>query len=534
MKRLSRRKLSKVRRARSVMKGRALCFMLLLGWSPAVNANEPAEADCASTALLVSKPGGLTAEDVAQRAEATGLSVKARGRALAAAEASLAQAWAAFIPRLTLTARYTRLSSYKQPALQTLPTGALDAIATDPRVAANPSTLALAQDVIQAYEGAASVGSRFPIILNQFLAQAALVVPVSDYVLRLSWQYSAASHSVKAASLLERAARATTSADARVLYYTWLRAMAQVLVAQRSLVQAQQHLEDAERHLQAGLIASADVSRVQTQVASAELVVQRARNTAELRQEQIRTVMHDTGPGRYAPGEELMVDAASFDVREAVRRLQEEATSRRLELQSLDETVRSFARQARAARALGWPQLSVFGTLTSARPNPRIVPATDEFRTTWEVGGQVVWVPSDAPGANALAAESQAKSEELALQSAELRDNIALEVFQAYQETKDAVLAVATTARATASAEEAYLARRDLFRSGGATSADLTDAEFDWVRAQMDAIDSQTELRIARVRLDHAIGRDYRHGNPASGSSTARAPLRTQQISPAH
>lgn len=491
------------------MRVQTIWFALILGWVHAAGASEPAgSAEPLPAPLSLSTPGGLTADEVARRAEATGLNIKARGRALAAAEAGLAQALAAFLPKMTLTAQYTRLSSYQQPALQTLPAGALNAISTDPRVAANPAAQALAEDIIQAYDNAAMVGSRFPLLLNQYLAQASLIVPISDYVLRLSWQYAAASHSVQAAEFEQRAARATTRANARVLYYTWLRAIAQVIIASRSLDQAQQHLGDVERHFRAGIVPKADVSRVRAQVANAELVLQAGRNVADLREEQIKLVMHDDSSAHYVPGEELSLDPGSPSVSDTVKSLQEEAIANRLEIRALDETAWSFVQQAKAAQAAGWPQLSLSGNLTTARPNPRIIPATDQFRTTWEVGAQLVWVPSDMPGANAVASQSRAKSEEVQFQKAELRDSVALEVFQAYQQIKEAAVAVETASTEIESAEETYTARRALFRSGRTTSADLTDAELVWARAQLDAINSQADLRIARVRLDHATGRD--------------------------
>ena len=477
--------------------------------APSALADGAGRSEATEPRLVVATPGGLTAREVAVRAKSTGLNIKARGRALAAAEAGLTQAWAAFLPKLTLTARYTRLSSYRPTTLQTLPNGGLDAITTDPRVNADPSSLALATDIVQAYNDAASRGSQFPIIANQFWLQAALIVPVSDYALKLSQRYSAASHSVRAAVSTQRAARAAADADARILFYTWLLALGEAAVAERSLEQARQHLEDSEHQLKAGLVASADVASVQAQVANAELVLQGARSVLELRQEQIHLVMHDTGTAHYVPGEDLSFEAESYDLLSApVEDLQNEAFMRRPELKTLDESAASLAQQSKAIRADGLPQLSVFGSVTTARPNPRIIPATDRFQTTWEVGAQVIWAPTDTPAAYAASAQAHAKSEELSLQRAELRDSVALEVFDAYRQLKQSRFAAATTAREVSAAEQAYSARRDLFRSGQTTSATFTDAELDLVRAQLAVVNSMADLQIARVRLEHALGRD--------------------------
>src|SRR6266699_1445122 len=63
--------------------------------------------------------GGLTADQVASRAQETSFDAAARREAIASAEAKVDQANAAYFPRLTLTARYTHLS----PVNQVLPLG---------------------------------------------------------------------------------------------------------------------------------------------------------------------------------------------------------------------------------------------------------------------------------------------------------------------------------------------------------------------------------------------------------------------------
>ncbi|HEX4447589.1 MAG TPA: TolC family protein, partial [Polyangiaceae bacterium] len=68
--------------------------------------------------------------------------------------------------------------------------------------------------------------------------------------------------------------------------------------------------------------------------------------------------------------------------------------------------------------------------------------------------------------------------------------------------------------RQLASAEEAYRVQRELFINGRGTSTTLTDAESDLTRARLTLLNARADARIARIRLDHALGRDVR---PASG-----------------
>ena len=50
--------------------------------------------------------------------------------------------------------------------------------------------------------------------------------------------------------------------------------------------------------------------------------------------------------------------------------------------------------------------------------------------------------------------------------------------------------------------------RRALFQNGRATSVELTDAETERSRAQLEAIATRIDQRIAAARLRHALGRD--------------------------
>src|SRR6185503_414063 len=104
--------------------------------------------------LAPSTSGGLTSEQVAQRAQETSFEAAAFRQALTAAEARLEQAKVAYYPKLTLLGSYTRLSEIP------------------------PIIFA---------------GQPYNLPFNRYLLQATLSIPVSDYVLRLSQAYAAAS-----------------------------------------------------------------------------------------------------------------------------------------------------------------------------------------------------------------------------------------------------------------------------------------------------------------------------------------------------
>jgi len=88
------------------------------------------------------------------------------------------------------------------------------------------------------------------------------------------------------------------------------------------------------------------------------------------------------------------------------------------------------------------------------------------------------------------------------------RDNIQVEVTQMLQAVHEADFAIDSSTRELASAEEAYRVARELFNNGRGTSTTLADAESDLTRARLDLLNAKVTARTARVRLEHALGRD--------------------------
>jgi outer membrane protein len=470
----------------------AVCAATAAGWSAGVaRAEVPPEApaDTLPARLSPVSSSGLTAEQVAKRAEETSFDAAARRQALTAAEARLDQATVAYYPKLTLTGNYTRLSDIAQP---TFSFGS----------------------------GPGSTPITFQIPLNRFLFQANLTVPVSDYFFRLSQSYAAASRSQRAAQMEQRATKLKAATDGKLAYYAWLRAKGQLTVAERALEQSKAHYDDARHQMEVGTASKADLLRVESQVASAELVVERAKNVVDLSEEQIRVAMHDASGKPYEVGEDLRVDPPPLTNVDNLAALRAEALERRLEVRALDETAWSLREQAKVARAGYYPRLDVFGNAYYANPNPRVFLPEPRFRASWEVGAQIVWTPNDTLNARGASDDAEARAAQTEMQKEALRDSLRIEVMQAYNLLHEADVALQTTRRGLTAAEEGYRVRRELFRNGRATSVELTDAELELFRASLEAINARVNWRSARASLIHAIGRDIPGGSAPVATTT--------------
>jgi outer membrane protein TolC len=458
---------------------------------------------------LAPQPGGLTPDEAARIALRTRYSIRSRQAELRAAAARVDQALVNFFPRVSVTAGYTRLSPVENQ-LGAGSGGLVGAANTGPLLTGPcpPGLPAGASCVVDSKGtpvGAASFS--FPVLLNSYSIVASLSVPISDYVLRISQGYAAASHNENARRLELEAEQLNVAADAKISFYNWVRAKGTATVAEDAVAQAAAHLKDAQRTFEVGLISRADVLRLEAQVAAAELTRAEAGAFANLAEEQLRTVLQLPAGKPLAIGVDVLHGEAAGPAG-ALSALHDQALARRLEIRALDETEYSLKETVAIARAGAFPRIDAYADLYYQNPNQRVFPQRDEFRATWDAGVRLSWTINDTFSALGATREAQARVEQIALQKGQLRDGLRIEVTSAYNDLVKAIASIEAAERGLVAAEESLRVRQELFRAGRATSTDLVDAEAQVTQARLRRVDARVGLLVARTRLEHATGRD--------------------------
>jgi outer membrane protein TolC len=440
---------------------------------------------------MLSGGAGLTADEVAERTVKNSSQLVAKRKELEASDASVDRAAAGFVPSLNLSARYTRLSSINTPNL-----GVLAAPEDQTPGPIDPATQLVA------------VPLRFPYLLNNYVLQAELKVPVSDYLLRTQRGLKGAKRVRTASEIDERATKLSVARDARVAYYQWIRAQGVAFVGAQALEQAKGHLNDANNGFQAGLVSKADVLRAQAGVKNAELFLERANSNAQLAVTRLRLLMKDSSGREYQVGENVLAPRGPLPNTNDEEAAYREAASKRLELKQLQETELALHDQAAVISADNYPRLDVQAGAQYSNPNPRYFPAEEKFHGSWEASAILSWSPTAIFGAQAGTRQVEARAAEVAAQREALIDGLKLEVSQALRSERDARFSVSVSEQALVATEEGYRVRRELFRSGRATLVEVTDAETELTRDRLELVNSHIALRIAQVELNHALGRD--------------------------
>jgi outer membrane protein len=446
--------------------------------------------------VLKGEPGGLTADQVGKRAAETSYQAKAAAEAVRGASARVDEAWSAFFPHLATIASYTRLSDLTAPSLGSLVT--TSAVCDQPQPCPVTSTTPLTYSHFS-----------FPVILDNWLLQATLVVPISDYFLRIDQSYTAATQARDAARFDLGAARTKSASDGKIAFYNYLGAKGALLVAKLTLDDQKTHLTDTKNLAEVGNATRVDVLRGETAVSAAELLVVRAQNLVDLTLKQLRVALHVGDAYAITSGEGL--DATALPpVQGNLPALIGEAQSQRFEVRSIDANAAAAREQAKVARNGALPVVSAFGDATLANPNQRIFPQSQTWFGTWDAGLRITWSPNDVPTSLAGAADASSRAAELDAEKQVIRDGIAVEVTQAYNSVQEADFSLQSTAKQLSSAREAVRVARELYKAGRVNSTTLTDAETDLTRARLAVLNARLDARTSRVRLEHALGRDNR------------------------
>ena len=412
----------------------------------------------------------LTLAEALERASATSPRLGQLEALREAAAAGLAGARAERMPRVDLSAGYTRNSDVPEFTLN-LP----------------------------------GAGSRtlFPNIPDNWRAHAGLTLPLWTAG-RIEGGIAAAGSQLEAAGLDVTGARSDLLLETRNAYWSLVTAKASARVLAEALESYEAHLTDARNRFDFGVAARNEVLSVQVERDRAELSRLAAENAAEVAN---ANLVRLTGlpPGtRIDPVEPLDAPAVPEQQMEALVAAAEEA---RPELAALQQRIAAARASVGIRRAGNRPQAGLSLGYDYARPNPRILPPRDEFEGTWSAGVSVSLTAFDGGRTAAAVAQAEAQVAALESQLEEARQGLRLEVTARLFELRNARAALAVTNGTTEAARENLRVARDRYREGVIPSSELLDAETALLRAGLDQTDAATRVQVALARLERAAGR---------------------------
>jgi len=462
----------------------ALVLLVALAQVPDAQLAEPG----APKDLVPVVAGGLTAEQCAARAAEPSPAVAIAREQLNSAAAQVDQAFYSFFPRLSGRAAYNRLSHIDTVSLGNI------LVTQAPPNTLNPPAVAESLS--------------FPLLDNQTTFTVALSVPLSDYVLRISRASAASKAARESAQLNLQATEAKTRSDAQINFYNWMRALGSVTVASQTLDDQKQHYADTKVLFDAGAASKADLLRADATVQQADQSLVKSQALARVAEQVLRISLRAPPEEKLTVGEGL--DTPVIVPAGTLEELSVKAADTRAELKSVDATLRALDHQRAFYRGAYFPVISAVGQADYANPNQRIFPQQDKFNGTWQVGAALTWSPNDLLIATAQVDQQSATINQTRAQRQQALDGIVLETTQAFEDYTAAKSSVVSSLRALVASQEAFRVARVLYRNGKSNESQLIDVETQFVSARLSLLNSYADLKVSRVRLEHAVGADLK------------------------
>jgi len=258
----------------------------------------------------------------------------------------------------------------------------------------------------------------------------------------------------------------------------------------------QKHLDQARIQADAGMRQRIDVSRAESDLATADLALLRAKNANQLARVNLDAVMGGGGGAEFEvvrPPEPPILEIASG---QAVT----DAISRRPEVRSLRARIDAARAGVTSARSAWFPALQASAGVAWTGYE------IDNLPYNWFAGASLTW--NALSGVPAYAATQEAKATVRALQAslASLESGIRSEVESSILSYREAVSRIAPAKALLESSRQTLALAEGRYEAGMGSIIELTDAQAVWVQARAGVIGAEFDLQTARARLEKAIG----------------------------
>lgn len=291
---------------------------------------------------------------------------------------------------------------------------------------------------------------------------------------------------------------ADTKLSAVEAYYKYLEAIKLADVANESVNDYANHLNNVQQQFDAGIVAKLDVLTSNVSLANAKqqkIAADNARDVAEASLNNIMRVPMNTKLN--AVDKEFPEPEFDLTMDQAILMAQKY----RWELVEADYGVKAAQANLRSAKAGYMPTVSVNGNYGW---NEAAISGFDKDK--WSVGGTLSWSLWDGGSTQAKVKKADAALKEAQESLLKARETVELNVRQAYLDVLSYKEQIRATEASVAQAEEAYKIATVRYSSGVGINLDVLDAELQLNTAKKNYITALYNYNIGLATLERAMG----------------------------
>lgn len=421
--------------------------------------------------ILTAQTRAMTLDEVVAAGMANSKQVQIAAAKSAAAHAKTGQFKDAFVPVISYTGKYERLSNNITPFSFTLPDGT--------------------EQVLN------------PVILNQYTNRLSLSEPV--------FTGFRAANTIRAAHFLEQAAQLDAVKDRTEVQLN-------LLGAALNLYKLQEVRKTFDQSLQAARSRSAEVRNQRDQgmaldndVMKADLVVARLETARDETDNALAAAQYALAVLTGLPEDTaIRIDSASVFARTPVVAGLNEylgSTTMRPEVQAANSRALAAGKQVEISQGAYYPLVSLGANLYANNPNQRVFPPEARFKSTWDAGVTLSWNLSNLYTARHSVEEARLNQLQADLTGAQLTDAAKTDITTNYYQLKSARGRIALAEKTVEQADENRRITEVRQVQQVASVSDLLDADAQFLQAQIDAIHARIDAQYAYFKLLKSTGK---------------------------
>lgn len=444
--------------------------------------------------LLMAMPArvypAMTLDEAIQVALANNFAILMAHEAIEGAEHQRKSAFADFLPKLKAESSYSHLS--ETPTLTQEPTPRIPVLMNPDNPwgpPPNPSKPI-------GYTPAIPAVTRPVAEQDSWNARVSLVQPVFTGGALLN-RYRLAQIGVESASTALNRLKQDISLGVVQAYFGVLTAIELKKVADQAVRLLENQREVSQEFYNVGMIPKNDLLRTEVQLAQRIREQTVAGNNIELARSQFNLVLQRPLQTPVDLVDMLGYEPVAFDLEESIRVAQEN----RLELREAELRIQASERQVDLAKSAYFPQIQL--TLSGFKSEGGSTWALEEG---WSLTAGATWNIFEwgKTREDVSAARSQVRRDELA--RLQLRDQIALEVKEAFLALKVAERNIFVAKKAVEQGEENFRMAQERYKAQVGTITDVLDSQTLLTQAQTDYYNALSNYNVARAALNRAMG----------------------------
>jgi outer membrane protein len=293
-----------------------------------------------------------------------------------------------------------------------------------------------------------------------------------------------------------------TVRDVRVSYFNILKAERLLTVAKQSVLQLSAHRDTARGFYDVGLVPRNDFLHAEVELAGSRQFLVRAENGLEMAKAKLNTLLRREINAPVSLEDTL----GALPYEKGLDACIVEALERRPEIRSHLLRVELAGSIVKLLKSEYYPSVSLVGNYARYGDTPGLAGSPYKPQENWTVAAQANWSFWEWGKTIQRVAYGRSRQKQAEHILNNLRDQIALEVKNAFLLLREAQSQIEATQKAIEQAEENYRIGTERYREQIGTATAVIDAQTILTKARSDYFNALGEINIGRANLERAMG----------------------------